>query len=903
VGTVPSRYRLTRIRLGRLVRSRWLFPVVVLGLVLSVAVITASRQPASAAASNGATEAISVVNGPSHATGSRYSNDPDINADGRYVSFTTTAALDPISPANSSGPFKQDIYVRDTVAQTTTYLSEGHGAIGDVESNGDSLTSSISASGRYVAFGTTAANIAGSTAGTVVICDRGEPTGSGFGGHCDYTSLSSFGTVERLPDLSADGTRLAMLRSSQARVVELAHDATSHAITGATESTPAAPATLSFNGLTLSNRVDTDVALSADGRYLVRVSQFHNDPPPAVPASAPPGHDPALRPVAIFVTTYVYAVFVNDLTTSATAQRFDLAPGGGFVGNDANAITNVAVSGDGNRIAFVEFRYDGSALDNVLYTVNRASSPNTVEIASRDVNNTVVSGSGPSFSTDGRYLAFATDAALTHNGVDDTNKTDTCNHSEPVINAYERPLRPGPPAGSAGPGPAGGAAVGAGPAGAAPAGFGRGARAPGHGMVLVADTGLSNCDVVVRDLVVDAQRAAAGLPRVPAELASPSIHTTCLAFNPAAPSTCEGNSNSFVPVLDSDGSAVAFASGATDLVSTTDANATTDVFRRLFLPSLTVTPVDFGSVGLDSESTALVPVTYTGFGPLRVASVTIGGTNAADFTLSGPDTCTGVALHEGDTCSVSVRFKPGELGDRVGTLTLTPTRGQPATGALTGFGLPPKVPGFQAVPDPLDFGVQPLFVPGTPKSVTVTNTGTAPLTVTGVALVGNAPTSFPSDYTITGNTCVGAPIAPAATCQVTLRFAPQAVGPRPSTLQFTDNAQPGPQTVALTGGGAPPTLVATPALAPPGAVSQVTGTGFPPGKVVELTLDGMPSRVLVTAGANGTFTVPLVILPHTAPGRRKLNATVLGVPNPIAVSIDYLVVPGSLQPPDFAERR
>jgi hypothetical protein len=34
-----------------------------------------------------------------------------------------------------------------------------------------------------------------------------------------------------------------------------------------------------------------------------------------------------------------------------------------------------------------------------------------------------------------------------------------------------------------------------------------------------------------------------------------------------------------------------------------------------------------------------------------------------------------------------------------------------------------------------------------------------------------------------------------------------------------------------------------------------------------------------------------------------LTATVLGVADPITVAIDFLVVPGSLQPPDFAGRR
>ena len=83
----------------------------------------------------------------------------------------------------------------------------------------------------------------------------------------------------------------------------------------------------------------------------------------------------------------------------------------------------------------------------------------------------------------------------------------------------------------------------------------------------------------------------------------------------------------------------------------------------------------------------------------------------------------------------------------------------------------------------------------------------------------------------------------------------------------------------------------------------MTGTGFPPGRAVVLTLDLMPGQVTATAAADGTFTVPFVIFPHTQYGKRQLHATVQGVPAPIVVSTDFLVVPGSLQPPDFAERR
>jgi hypothetical protein len=108
--------------------------------------------------------------------------------------------------------------------------------------------------------------------------------------------------------------------------------------------------------------------------------------------------------------------------------------------------------------------------------------------------------------------------------------------------------------------------------------------------------------------------------------------------------------------------------------------------------------------------------------------------------------------------------------------------------------------------------------------------------------------------------------------------------------------------VALTGSGAPPTLVASPPLNRSGGVSQISGTGWAPNKVVVVTLLTTPIQVTVTASSTGTFTVPLVIFPHTPLGKKQLQGQVQAVPA-INATIDFLVVPGSQLPPDFAERR
>jgi hypothetical protein len=865
-----------------MVRSRWLFASVALLLVFGALVLAGHDRPALAAASDGATEAISVTG--TGAFGTLDSQEPAISADGRFVAFATLSGLDPLDAANDASNNQElDVYVRDTVRHTTTYLSRGH--VGsdnpdtppvDVPSNGPSISPSMSADGRYIAFATEADNIAEGpdegSGNTVVVCDRGPAHSDGsYGTGCVYTSLrlDEDGNDETSPHLSANAGRVALLSDGIAEIVDLHLDASGAIapITGADVAQPAVPDTIDCAGITENITEDTQVTLSADGRYLVRVSQYETE-------SSSCG--------------LTDAVWVNDLGADVAAQRLDLDAQGHFIGSQrSTSLGEIAVSGNGRRVAFVVVDDQVTATEEIPFVVHAVDrdpdgdgvlgpAPGqkaTADIVSRDVSGAPVGGDEPSFSTDGRYLAFTTDAPNVHNGVDVPDREASC-INQPVIGAYARPLSP---------------------------------SADGRRLAPAADTGISTCDVVVRDLVVDARRAAAGLSPLKAELASPSMAAAC---EPPPDVACEGDADSVDPVLDADGSAVAFVSAADDLVAGDD-NERDDVYLRRFLPTVSVGPLDFGQVALGTSASATTTVTYQGFGPLPVGPVTVGGTNAGDFDVFPGQTCTGTVLHEGDDCMVSVRFRPGQLGARTGTLTVAPVagppeHGRPGTGTLSGTGAPappPRTPGFSAAPNPLAFGTQPLFRNAPAGAITVTNPGTAPLNVTAVALVGTAPNSFPGDYTVTADSCLAGAVAPGATCLVTVVFAPHAIGNRPGLLQFTDDAVPGPQLVALTGAGAAPTLTALPPLAPPGAVSQVSGAGFPPGKPVVVTLDGMPVQLTVTASGTGTFTVPLVIFPHTLPGKRQLHATVQGVPGPIAVSIDYLVVPGSLQPPDFAERR
>ena len=79
-----------------------------------------------------------------------------------------------------------------------------------------------------------------------------------------------------------------------------------------------------------------------------------------------------------------------------------------------------------------------------------------------------------------------------------------------------------------------------------------------------------------------------------------------------------------------------------------------------------------------------------------------------------------------------------------------------------------------------------------PKSVTLTNTGTAPLNISSIAVSG--------DFAISSKTC-GTTVGAGTSCAVSVTFAPTAKGSRQGNLTFSDNAQGSPHIVALAGTG------------------------------------------------------------------------------------------------------
>jgi hypothetical protein len=163
----------------------------------------------------------------------------------------------------------------------------------------------------------------------------------------------------------------------------------------------------------------------------------------------------------------------------------------------------------------------------------------------------------------------------------------------------------------------------------------------------------------------------------------------------------------------------------------------------------------------------------------------------------------------------------------------------------------------------LEFGSLAQGVTSTAQDITLTNSGAAPLLISGITASG--------DFSST-NTC-GNSVAVNATCSIAVVFTPSVLGQRAGTVTIADNAANSPQTVSLSGTGVAAVTIGTPSGGSTSAtvssggtatynLSLTGATGY--SGAVGLTCSGTPqyanctispSTLSLTSGSSGTFTV------------------------------------------------
>ncbi len=208
---------------------------------------------------------------------------------------------------------------------------------------------------------------------------------------------------------------------------------------------------------------------------------------------------------------------------------------------------------------------------------------------------------------------------------------------------------------------------------------------------------------------------------------------------------------------------------------------------------------------LGRSSVLTLTVTNTGGADLVLPTdaLSITGADAGSFSLSA-DGCSAVTVAPQTSCDVSVNFAPASLGPKAAAVqVLSDAASSPDAVALSGTGV---APGFAAAPDQVGFGDQLVGTTSGQRTVTVTNTGTSGLTITRVAVVG----AGAGQFSVRGQTCTAAVVAPKATCTVQVTFAAGSTGAKTAGLRFTSDAAGSPHTVGLRGTGVAPGFAAAP---------------------------------------------------------------------------------------------
>ncbi len=240
--------------------------------------------------------------------------------------------------------------------------------------------------------------------------------------------------------------------------------------------------------------------------------------------------------------------------------------------------------------------------------------------------------------------------------------------------------------------------------------------------------------------------------------------------------------------------------------------------------SLSPGSINFGNQTVGIKSSAqVVTISNVGQTAIRVSAVTIQGANPSNFSQT--NSCTSIVA--GGSCTINVSFTPASVATFTATLNVTFTTAvTPTPVTLTGTGVT-SGPIVTLSPTSLTFSNQPLHTTSLPQNVTLTNTGSASLSITSIAAGG----TNPADYT-TSNNC-GSSVATGASCTISVQFQPSATGTRTASLLVTDNASGSPQSVALSGTAPNPVPslqqpLVPPSVAPGSAAPTITlnGTGF-----------------------------------------------------------------------------
>jgi hypothetical protein len=180
---------------------------------------------------------------------------------------------------------------------------------------------------------------------------------------------------------------------------------------------------------------------------------------------------------------------------------------------------------------------------------------------------------------------------------------------------------------------------------------------------------------------------------------------------------------------------------------------------------------------------------------ITFGSDTFAGINPSEFTAAN-DNCAGSAVPASGSCGIAVVFTPAASGIRQANLQLNNSAdNSPFIVSLIGYGSP-----VTFAPATLDFGLQTPGTTSAPQSLSVTNRGTAALTIDSLSPGGYNPQFFP----IQADGCTGTTLNSNGSCSITFTFSPPNIGQFSTILAVNDTASDSPQSVLISGVGIGP---------------------------------------------------------------------------------------------------
>ena len=226
--------------------------------------------------------------------------------------------------------------------------------------------------------------------------------------------------------------------------------------------------------------------------------------------------------------------------------------------------------------------------------------------------------------------------------------------------------------------------------------------------------------------------------------------------------------------------------------------------------------------------------------PAAGAQYVVGSVVTAAYTcadaLSGVATCVG-SVANGAALDTTT---PGSFKF---TVTATDQAGNIAKSTV-GYTVVPVVPKFSVSPSALAFGAQASGTPSAPQAVTVTNTGSDPVSIRSITFAGANPGQFSE------STNCGPPLAVAGSCTINVVFVPGSGGAKSATMIVGGSGGAAAQSVTLSGTGVVPVYTVSPSALAFG--NQQVGVSSA-AQTVTVTNTGtvaLPLTVIKIGGAN-----------------------------------------------------